>query len=60
MLRRSAYSWSGTSFTAAQEALIEEIRGDGPIGAGMSTDLAFNPLVESVRRQQVTDMLRDI
>lgn len=29
----SAYIWSGTSFTAV-EALIEEIRGDGLIGAG--------------------------
>lgn len=40
----SAYGWSGTSFTAVEEALIEEIKGDEPIGAGMSTGVAFGQL----------------
>ena len=41
----SAYSWSGMSFTAVEEALIEVIRGDGVIGEGMSTGLAVRQSV---------------
>lgn len=42
----SADSWSGTSFTAVEEAIIEEIRGDGVIGPERSTGLAFSQSVE--------------
>lgn len=40
----SAYSWSDMFFTAVEEALIEEIRGDGATGVGMTTYGVFSQL----------------